>query len=1018
MNDETNNVALVLRFESTARLCALAAVVLGLANLVGWEVLHTHTAWGFVLAGTALFAASHRPQAAVWRRIHRVPAALLALLGLLTLAEHLLAADLGMGSMAEATAAGLALTGLALLLLDRPGAHAGSQIAALAGTMIGVLAILGYAYGMTSLYGIGAYSSAALCTAAGLVVVNLGVLFVRPQQGLMAVVTSDTVGGVMARRLLPLAVLAPFIIIWLRIQGERRGLYSSEFGVALVSLIYVVLSSVFVWRTAESLRQSDQRRSAADRVRNHLQAELTGFINFAMDALIMVDGTHRVTLFNQAAEKMFGRHASDVLGAPLELLLPQRLQTAHADHFRTFSTADATTRRMDGLGVITGIRANGEVFPVEASISQLDADGDTYLTVILRDITDRLRIEADLRIAATAFEAQVGIIVTDSKGVILRVNRMFTEDTGYTEQEAVGQTPRLLRSGRHDTAFYTAMWESVGQTGVWQGEIWDRRKNGEIYPKWMVITAVKTDEGVTTHYVSTQTDITQRKAAEEEIKHLAFYDPLTHLPNRRLLMDRMHHALATTQRLERRGALMFIDLDKFKTLNDTLGHDKGDLLLQQVAQRLVACVREGDTVSRLGGDEFVVLLENLSPSIDEAASQAETIGEKVLASLNQTYVLDGHAYHCTCSIGVTLFGNPKEVMSDLMMQADFAMYQAKSRGRNALRFFDPAMQAAVTARVLLEVDLREAVRERQFVLHYQAQVDGEGLLVGAEALVRWQHGQRGMVPPTEFIPLAEETGLILPLGHWVLETACRQLARWALHPAMAHLMVAVNISAHQFRQLDFVGEVLAVLKTTGANPQRLKLELTESLLVADVDDVIAKMHALKRAGVGFSLDDFGTGYSSLSYLNQLPLDQIKIDRSFVVDIESNDGAVVICAATISLAHSLKLKVVAEGVETEAQRYFLNTVHHCDFMQGYLFSRPLPLEAFEALAMPAADAQAVGQPFGARVSTLGRVRSAKPRTNTAPLRPAPLTLAVQLPQPPQLLGDANLQAPLYGAVKTG
>ena len=568
-----------------------------------------------------------------------------------------------------------------------------------------------------------------------------------------------------------------------------------------------------------------------------------------------------------------------------------------------------------------------------------------YHRLVADQEAERSQAEAELRIAAAAFESQEGMVITDADGVILRVNKAFAETTGYTAEEAVGQTPRLLKSGRHDQAFYAAMWERIKLTGSWQGEIWDKRKNGEIYPKWLTITAVKSDDGTITHYVGTDIDITARKLAEDEITHLAFYDPLTQLPNRRLLLDRLGQALASSARSGRNGALLYIDLDNFKTLNDTLGHDKGDLLLQQVAQRLATCVREGDTVSRLGGDEFVVMLEGLSGNAEEAATHSEIVGEKILATLNQPYRLAGFENRSTPSIGVTLFSGQMDSTEELLKQADLAMYQSKAAGRNTLRFFDPEMQAVVAGRAALEVDLREAVRQRQFILYYQPQVVGDGRLTGAEALVRWQHPQRGMVSPAEFITLAEETGLILPLGHWVLETACAQLTAWAARPEMAHLTIAVNVSARQFHHKDFVDQVLAVLGHTGANPQRLKLELTESLLVDNMGDIIVKMNALKEKGVGFSLDDFGTGYSSLSYLKRLPLDQLKIDQGFVRDILTDPNDAAIAKMVIALAESMGLAIIAEGVETQPQRDFL-AIHGCHAYQGYLYGRPLPLVAFE------------------------------------------------------------------------
>jgi len=440
-------------------------------------------------------------------------------------------------------------------------------------------------------------------------------------------------------------------------------------------------------------------------------------------------------------------------------------------------------------------------------------------------------------------------------------------------------------------------------------------------------------------------DITERKKAEDEVRNLAFYDPLTQLPNRRLLRDRLKHAMAASARSGRYGALLFIDLDNFKTLNDTLGHDAGDLLLVQAAQRLAACVRENDTVARLGGDEFVVMLEGLSRDEPDAAIRIQAIGEKILAALDQSYQFASYAHSSTASIGVTLFSNHQETIDDLLKRADLAMYQAKAAGRNTLTFFDPAMQSAVTNRAAMDADLHEAMTNHQFLLYYQPQVVGQGRLTGAEALVRWKHPQRGMVSPADFIPLAEDTGLILPLGHWVMETACSQLAAWAAQPETAHLTIAVNVSARQFHQRDFVDQVLAVLDSSGANPQRLKLELTESMLVVNVEDIVAKMTSLKSKGVCFSLDDFGTGYSSLSYLKRLPLDQLKIDQGFVRNILTDANDAAIAKMVVALAESMGLAVIAEGVEIQAQRDFLED-QGCLAYQGYLFGRPLPLEGFE------------------------------------------------------------------------
>ncbi|EYC49843.1 diguanylate cyclase [Hylemonella gracilis str. Niagara R] len=449
------------------------------------------------------------------------------------------------------------------------------------------------------------------------------------------------------------------------------------------------------------------------------------------------------------------------------------------------------------------------------------------------------------------------------------------------------------------------------------------------------------------------TDITQRKLAEEEIRQLAFYDPLTGLPNRRLMLERLRHALDSHERQARTGALLFIDLDNFKQLNDTLGHDMGDRQLCEVAQRLSALVRKGDTLARLGGDEFVLMLEDLSVDYAEAAAQAEAIARKMLLAVQQPWTLGDRSHHGSCSIGIALFHEPISV-DELLKRADLAMYQAKAEGRGTLRFFDPLMQTAISQRAALESALREGLERGQFHVHYQSQDAADGRLIGAEALLRWQHPQRGWVSPGEFIAVAESTNLIVPLGRWVLEQACRTLSSWAARPATAALTLAVNVSARQFHDPAFVPDLRALLAETGAPADRLKLEITESLLINNMEDVVEKMAEIQALGVRFALDDFGTGYSSLAYLQRLPLDQLKIDRSFVRDLESNPNDAAIARTIVALAHSLGLQVVAEGVETEVQRELLGQMG-CDACQGYLFGRPDELAVLEQrLAVDKAD----------------------------------------------------------------
>ncbi|HAU57632.1 MAG TPA: hypothetical protein DCW87_08800, partial [Comamonadaceae bacterium] len=561
------------------------------------------------------------------------------------------------------------------------------------------------------------------------------------------------------------------------------------------------------------IAQAEERLKSAVILRLHHKA-----LGSISQGVLIVDAQGNATFVNEALCTITGYPENGILGRPPDFL---------------WADAGGRTTLWDSAGApctLPGKRRDGEPFWFDATVSPvLDGQGEaTHRVVVLRDITENRRIEQEMRIAATAFESLHGMIVTDANGIILRVNRAFTRMTGYSPDEVIGHTPAMFKSGRHDAEFYVRLWQSLADRGAWFGEIWDRRKNGEVYPLLQSISAVRGDDGQVTHYVAAFSDISERKEAEEKIRHLAFYDPLTRLPNRRLLLDRLQQAMVLGERTGNHGALLFIDLDQFKSLNDTLGHDVGDLLLIEVARRLQDAIRASDTAARLGGDEFVVMLEELSEDATEAAEQARLVGEKVLSTLNQPYHLAGHELRSTPSIGLTLFEGRRATIDELMRQADLAMYQSKSAGRNALHFFDPQMQAAVLQRVQLDTDLRNSLEQGDFRLHYQPQVDAHGKVIGAEALLRWQHPRRGTVLPGEFIPLAEETGFILPLGQWVLQAACEQLAQWAGDEAMAGLTLSVNVSARQFHQPEFAESVLEVLRTTGANPARLRLELTES----------------------------------------------------------------------------------------------------------------------------------------------------------------------------------------------
>lgn len=593
------------------------------------------------------------------------------------------------------------------------------------------------------------------------------------------------------------------------------------------------------------------------------------------------------------------------------------------------------------------VRKDSRRFPVQVSSSPFTLGERRGVLSLVRDITQLKQADEALRIAAIAFETQEGLLVTDADGIIIRVNQAFTALTGFSAEEVVGNRPAMLASGRHDSGYYERMWTALKQDQFWQGEIWNRRKNGKVYAEWLTISAVKSSAGNTTHYVATYSEITHNPEALAEIHRLAYYDPLTQLPNRRMLLDRLGQALATSSRSGHYGALLFLDLDNFKTLNDTRGHDVGDLLLTEIAQRLNASVREGDTVARLGGDEFVVMLEDLKENAAEAAVQAGLVGEKIRDAIAAIYILKGVEFTCTTSIGVSMYYGHSKSVDELLKHADLAMFHAKKAGRNSLRFFDPEMQAKLVERGTLEIDLRQAIKQQQFQLYYQMQVNSSHHIIGAEALIRWVHPLRGLVMPNDFIPIAEETGLILPIGYWVLKTACEQIRAWSGSADTRKLRLAVNVSARQFHQAEFVEQVRQVLEETGADPTCLVVELTETSILDDVGDTVNKMRALKKLGIRLAMDDFGTGYSSLSYLKQLPLDELKIDRDFVRDlsVDTNDAAIV--QAIITLGRTFELTVIAEGVETEEHFDFLD-LYGCHVFQGYLFGEPVPLKRFEVL----------------------------------------------------------------------
>jgi diguanylate cyclase (GGDEF)-like protein/PAS domain S-box-containing protein len=675
--------------------------------------------------------------------------------------------------------------------------------------------------------------------------------------------------------------------------------------------------------------------------------------------IIATDTCGTVIYFNPAAQRLLGYSWSDVVGHQVASIfhiedeIEERAKVLSSELGRNINPgfdvfiAKLSPGKQDE-SEWTYVRKDGSRVPVSLTTAPLhNSHGDLIGYVgIAHDISGRRQRDQELKIAAMAFESQAAIMVTDAEQHILRVNPAFTLLTGYEASEAIGQKPSILKSGRQDAEFYRRMWESLNYSGSWQGEIWNRRKDGGIYPEWLTISEVRSEQGELLHYVSTFSDITDLKLAESEIHNLAFYDPLTALPNRRLLLNRLGQARATGKRSRQFGALLMIDLDHFKNLNDTLGHDIGDSLLIEVAHRLKTCVRDGDTAARQGGDEFIVMLENLGSEAEAAGIQAEAVAEKIRFSLHQPFMVGDDVEHFnSASIGISLFRGQDKSVEALLKQADIALYKAKDAGRNAIRFFDNAMQTALDARAALESRLHQALARNEFMLFAQPQVDSARRLVGAEVLLRWQPPGGATVSPGDFIPLAEETGLIVAIGTWVLDQACAHLRRWADEAATRDLYLAVNVSARQFRQADFVDQVSAALTRHGVRPEKLKLELTESLLLDNVDGVVARMQALRRIGVRFSLDDFGTGYASLSYLKRFPFEQLKVDRSFIRDVavDADDAAIV--RAIIAMGNALRLNVVAEGVETNEQHAYL-VGNGCACFQGYLFGYPVPINEFE------------------------------------------------------------------------
>ena len=659
------------------------------------------------------------------------------------------------------------------------------------------------------------------------------------------------------------------------------------------------------------------------------------------DNIVRYDLAGRVRYFNRTVERTLGCAVAEVIGKSAREL---------CGFEGRYDALEDAVRRVGATGecdefeqVVPGPDGQPRYHLIRM-VPEWGADGrPAGVLAVGRDLTEQKLAEERTRQAATVFEnATESIVITDLGGRTRAVNRAFAETTGYSEAEVLGRSPSLLKSGRHGPEFYQALWESVLTAGQWQGEIWNRRKNGELYPSWMTITTVRDEHGRPTHYVAVSTDISHLKRSEEKLAHLAHYDPLTDLPNRLLLQSRLAHALERAERSRGRAAVLFIDLDHFKMVNDSFGHAVGDGLLLDVARRMRERVRDEDTLGRFGGDEFLLVLEQIRDP-----EEAAVVARDLLTALESPFRLDGGSeVYVGASIGVSVYPDDSINATNLLRDAGAAMYQAKERGRNRFCFYRADMNVKAVAQLELEAAMRRALERGEFVLHYQPKADlRTGLVHGAEALIRWQSGSR-LLSPADFIPLAEKTGLIVPIGNWVIDTACRQLRVWH-EDGLREMRVAVNVSSRQFHSGDLAAIVARALACHDVPASCLELELTESMLMEDPEQTVAILEDLKRIGVKLALDDFGTGYSSFAYLSRFPIDALKIDRSFVRDIVTEPQSAMIAVSIIDLAHRLRLKVVAEGVETESQLGYLR-MRDCDEMQGYYFARPMPTEDFEAL----------------------------------------------------------------------
>jgi len=994
-----------LFWTTLAKGAGLASAAVGFAVLIGWLLdsallksihpslvaMKANTAVGFGLAGGALYLKSipHAASLAVWRRIGQISAGTVALLGLLTLVEYISGASLGIdqllfqeppgaigtlapGRMAPASALCFLSIGVALLVNGE--SRQGNRLVFALVVLVALLALTGglsFLYGAPRLSGLGYYTQMAAHTVVVFLVLAAGILCLTPHRGVVALLRSPGPTGMVSRHLLPAAIILQIVLEYLNQAGTRAGLVEAQFGVVLVDVVNILMFAIVIIWVARSISRVDSQRQQAEAVARAAQAEslrllaesdrarlelqgsesrFRALIENASDITVVVGAVGQIEYVSPSVTRIAGYQPNELVGKDMFTLIHPDDQLVVSNNLTMIGAADPETIRL-----VEGRyrQKDGTWRTAETLIRNLLADPAIAGIVInVRDITERKQAEESLRLADRVFHSTVeGIVVTDPDAIIVAVNPAFEAITGYTQAEVLGKNPRLLQSGRQDQAFYRDLWAGLLATGQWRGELWNRRKDGEVYPEWLTLSTVKNAQGRTTNYVGVFSDISSVKDAQQQIEFLTHHDALSGLPNRALLKDRLNLGMQRAQREGHPLALLYLGLDHFKNLNESLGHAVGDGVLQEVARRLAGATRAGDTLARVGGDEFVLLLE------EDVLAQQIFVARKLLELFAAPLLIAGHELAVTASIGISLYPDDATETDALLKNANQAMHNAKAAGRNTYRFFDPALSAGVRERLRMEQALRGALAQNQLLLHYQPQVDlYSGEITGMEALMRWQHPDKGLLAAGEFISLAEETGLIVPIGAWMLAAACRQLQAW--HAAgHTRLRMSINVSALQFAHGD-LGETLAqVLRDSGLDGRYLELELNESLILSDFDKAQAMLKQFKSLGVGLAIDNFGIGNS----IKHFPIDKLKIAKSVVGGIVTDLNDASIAQAIIAMGHGLRMKIVAEGVETEAQAGYLRTLH-CDEMQGFHFSRALPAEEIPAL-LAAHEVLATSPDFG-------------------------------------------------------